>query len=213
MLGRIRWGSGRKVVLGTEQILGLSVLSVELPQNARKWEREMKKAAALLRKNRVVRVLVPPDVPWWPILGQEGLRPVETRALRYMLAPVWVAVQMKRRNILPETAVLRLKGEGSEPALERLARELCPMVRSLVFDIPGGAEAANRLRQEMGMPVLPGNFDQVDLTLRLDEGPVLAGAEITLSGRELPPDCDRVSLISALWENNRIKSEEIVLKL
>lgn len=213
MLGRIRWGSGRKVAVRTEQILGLPVLSVELPQNTHKWEREMEKAAVLLRKNRVIRLLAPPDFPWWPELMRLGVRPVETRMLRYMLAPVWVTAQLKRWNISPEAAVLRIKGERSDPALAQLARELCPMVRSLVFDVPGGDETANRLRREMGMPVLPSDFSEVDLTLRLDEGPVLTGAEITLPGRELPTDCDRTSLIGALWENNRIKSEEIVLKL
>lgn len=213
MLGRIRWGSGRKVVLRTEQILGLSVLTVELPQNSRKRKREVNKAAVLFRKNRVIRVLAPPDFPWWSELVQFRLRPVETRLLRCMLAPAWVAVQLNRQSIPQETAILRLKGERSEPALERLARELCPMVRSLVFDIPGGNETANRLRHEMGIPVLPSDFSEAHLTLWLDEGPVLTGAEITLPGRELPADCDRIPLIGALWENGRIQAEEIALKV
>lgn len=213
MLGRICWGSKRKIVLRMEQILGLSALTVELPQTVRKRKREIKRGAGLLRKNRVVRVLTPPDFPWWPLLEQEGLRPVETQMLRCMLAPGWVAAQLKQRNIPPETAILCLKGERYEPALEWLSRELCPLVRSLVFDVPGGDEAANRLRREMGIPILPRDFAQVHLTMRLDEGPVLDGAEITLPGRELPTDCDSVSLIGALWETGRIKSEEIVLKL
>lgn len=213
MLGRIQWGSGRKIVLRTEQLLGLSVLTVELPQNSRKLKREITRGAELLRKNRVVRVLTPAEFPWWPILVCAGLRPVETRMLRCMLAPIWVAAQLKRRDIPRERAILCLKGERSEPALEQLSRELCPLVRSLVFDVPGGDEAASRLRREMGMPVLPSDFTEVDLTMRLDRGPVLAGAEITLQGRELPAGCDGVSLIGALWENGRIKSEEIALKL
>lgn len=213
MLGQIRWGSGRKTVLRTELILGLPVLTAELPRNARKQKREIKRGVALLRKNRVFRVLAPAQFPWWPLLEREGLRPVETRALRYMLAPVWVAAQLNRRKIPPETAVLCLKGERFEPALEVLARQLCPLVRSLVFDVPGGVGAANRLRREMGIPVLPSDFREVHLTVWLDDGPVLAGAEITLPGKELPPDCDRFSLIGALWECGRIKAEEIVLKL
>lgn len=213
MLGRIQWGSGRKNVLRAEQILGLSMLTVEVPQKSCQRKREIKKVAELFRKNHVTRVLNSADFPWWPFLKQEGLRSVETRMLRCMLAPKWVAAQLKRQNIPPERAVVCLKGEKSDPALEQLARELCPLVRSLVFDIPGGNRAANRLRREMGMPILPDDFDEVHLTLQFDEGPVLAGAEITLLERKLPTDCDRVSLIGALWENGRIQPEEIVLKL
>lgn len=213
MLGRICWGSGRKIESGVEQIYGLSVLTVRLPQPARRPERVVKKGAGLLRRSGVRRVLVPPDFSWWPEFVRFGLRPVETRMLRCMLAPRWVTAQLKRRDIPPERAVLCLKGEKSDPALEQLAWELCPLVRRLVFDIPGGNRAAGRLRREMGIPVLPGDFCEVNLTLRLEEGPVLAGAEITLPGRELPDDCDRLSLIGALWENGRIKTEEIVLKI
>lgn len=213
MLGRIRWGNGRKAAVSVERILGLSVLTVELPQHARRPERAVRKGAVLLRSRSVNCVLTPPEFPWWPILLQAGLRSVDTEALRCMLAPAWVSAQLERRRIPRETAVLRLKGEGSEPALEVLARTLCPLVRSLVFDLPGGERAAARLRREMGIPVLPRDFAGVHLTLWLQEGPVLAGAEITLPGRELPADSDRVSLIGALWETGRIKSEEIALKI
>ena len=53
----------------------------------------------------------------------------------------------------------------------------------------------------------------IGLTLRLDDGPILAGAEITLPGWELPVDCDILSMLSVLWETGRVKIEEIVLKL
>lgn len=213
MLGRIRYGSGRRIVLRKEQIFGISVLTVELPQTVRKPKHEIKRAAKLLRKNRVIRVLTSAEFPWWPLLEREGLRPVETGRLRCILAPIWVTAQLKRLDIPSEVAVLCLKGERWEPVLERLSRDLCPLVRSLVFDIPGGEEVANRLRREMGIPILPRDFAQAHLTLRFDDGPVLNGAEITLSGREVPADCDAVELISVLWENGRIKGEEIVLKL
>lgn len=213
MLGRLCWSNERTIQLRTEQLLGLSVLTLRVPAQARRPERTLKKGAELLRRHRVTHVLTPSEFGAWSVLERAGLRPVETRMLRYMLAPAWVKAQMEQKNIPPEQAVLCLKGEKSEPALERLAWELCPLVRSLVFDIPGGDEAANRLRREMGLPVLPGDFTAVHLTLRLEDGPVLAGAEITLPGRELPPDCDRFLLIGALWENGRIKSEEIKLKL
>lgn len=213
MLGRIRWGSGRKIELYTGRLCGLSVLTAELPEKARRPERAVEKAARLLRKNRVARVLTPPDFPWWPLLRGAGLRPVDTAALRWALAPVWAAAQLKMRGIPPEQAVLRLQGEEWEPAAVGLARALCPLARGLIFDFPGGKEAANRLRRELGIPVLPAGSAQAHLTLRLRNGPVLTGTEFALPGRDLPHDCDRLALLAVLWETGHIKTEEIALKL
>ena len=213
MLGRIRWGNGRKIELYTERLCGLFVLTANLPQNTRAPERAAGRAARLLRKNRVIRVLAPPEFPWWGLLRDAGLRAVDTSALRRALAPVWVERLLKRQGIAPERAVLRLKGEEKEPALEELARTLCPLVHGMVFDLPGGPAAAECLRREMGVPVLPAGFAEAHLTLLLRDGPVLTGAEAVLPGRVLPADCDRLSLISVLWETGRIKSEEIALKL
>lgn len=213
MLGRMRWGRGRKVVLEAEQILGLSLLSVELPQGSRRPERMVQKGAELLRRNRVTRVLVPAEFPWWEVLAHNGLRPVETRALRCALAPAWVAAQLKRQNISPEDAVLCLRGEKGEPELERVARTLCPVIRNLILDVPGGNMTAKRLRQEMGIPVLLGGSFAAHLTLQFDGGPVLTGANVALPSKTLPPDCDRFPLLGVLWENGRIKIEEIALEI
>lgn len=213
MLGRIRWGSGQKLSVRVEEILRLPIVTLELPQHSRRPERMVRKSAAQLRRFRVRYVLTPPEFPWWPLLLQAGLRPVDTGSLRRVLAPSWVAAQLERRGIPRETAVLRLRGEENEPLSGELVCALCPLVRSLVFDLPGGERMADRLRRETGMPVLPRDFAGAHLTLHLHNGPLLTGAEITLRGRELPTDCDRVSLIGALWETGRIKSEEIVLKI
>ena len=213
MLGQIRWGNGRKTVVSAEQILGLPVLTVELPRPSRRPERAVRKGAVLLGSHHVRYVLTPPEFPWWSVLAQSGIRPVDTVGLRCKLAPVWVAAQLGQRSIPRENAVVRLKGERNEPALEGIARELCPLVRSLVLDLPDGERTANRLRHEWGIPVLPRGFDGVHLTLRLQDGPVLAGAEITLSGRKMPTDCDRLSLLAVLWETGRVKTEEIALKV
>ena len=213
MLGWIRWGSERRIKLYTGRLCGLSVLTAQLPENARRPERAVDKAARMLRKNRVLRVLTPPDFSWWPLLARAGLCPVDTARLRCALAPAWVEAQLERRGVPPERAVLRLTGTEREPALNGLARALCPLARGLTFDLPGGEEAANRLRREMGIPVLPAGSAQAHLTLHLRDGPVLTGAEPALPGRVLPADCDRLPLLSVLWETGRIKTEEIVLKI
>ena len=213
MLGRIRWGNGRKVELKTEQILGISLLCIELPQNSRRpAEKVIQKGAELLCRNHITRVLTPSEFPW-DILAHAGLRPVETRALRCALTPIWVKTQLKQRGICPEEAVLRLKGAKREFELEQVARSLCPMVRNLIVDMPNGNMAAKRLRQEMGVPVLSGETFAAHLTLLFDGGPVLAGAKAALRHKELPLDCESFPLLEVLWENGRIKTEEIVLEI
>ena len=213
MLGRVRWGSGRKVALKREDLLGLPVLLAELPRNSRRPERNVKQSAELFRKKRVTRVLTPPEFPWWAILVRAGLQPVETRRLRIVLAPAWVEVQLERRNIRPTDAVLCLQGEKTEYDMELIARELCPLVRNLILDFPGGYETANRLRRELGIPILPRECPNAHLTLRLDEGPLLIGAKFALKDKTLPDDCEADSLISALWESGRVKTEEILLRI
>ena len=172
----------------------------------------MKRGARLLYRNRVRRVLTPPEFLWWPILGEIGLQPVETAQLRSALAPAWVQEKLKVHHVSPEAAVLCLKGERLEAEMERVARELCPKVRNLVIDAPGGRLLAERLRREYGMPVLPGRWPAAHLTLTFDGGPVFPGVQYAVD-IDLPEDCECDALLAALWEAGRISLGEITLKL
>jgi len=97
--------------------------------------------------------------------------------------------------------------------LEETLRTLCPRVRNLVIDVPGEGGLAAALRREYGVPVLPPRSVSADLTLCFDPGPVLEGAKYGLPGGCLPPDCDALPLLSALWENGRVKVEEIAVQI
>lgn len=213
MLGRVRWSEGRKLRIEMEQVMGLPVLTLEVPDRTRGQERRMNKGARLLTGRRVSRVLTPPCFPGWPVLLRQGLRPVETEALRCALAPAWVKAALAARGIRPERAVLALEGERESRDMERVAMALCPLVRNLVIDAPGGGALAARLRREYGMPVLPARAARADLTLRFDPGPVLEQADFSLPGLSLPWDCEGLPLLSALWESGRIKTEEIVIRV
>jgi len=209
MLGWIRWSAGRKVRLEQERILGLSLLVLYLPEQMRGQERRVRRGACLLVEHRVTRVLTPPRFAWWPILMLAGLRPVETQALRCRLAPAWVTASMAAAGIQSEQTVLRLRGQRETPDMALTAHQLCPMVRSLIIDVPGGGGLAARLRKEYGLPILPAGSVQANLTLSFDSGPVLEGASFALEGKELPPDCEFLPLLSALWECGRVKTEDI----
>lgn len=212
MLGRVTWGEGRKVRLEHERLLDLPLLTLELPVRTRGQERRVKKGARLLIEQRVTRVLMPPDFPLRPLLLEQGLRPVDTQALRCALAPAWVRAALADRGIRPEAAVLLLTGARESPDMARVAHQLCPLVRNLVIDVPGGGALAARLRREYGLPILPARAARADLTLRFDPGPVLEGAAFMLARADLPRDCEILPLLSALWESGRVKTEEIKIK-
>ena len=213
MLGRIRWSGERKIGLESERLLDLPLLTLSLPERMRGQERRVKKGVRLLIGQRVTRVLTPPDFPLWPRLREQGLRPVDTQALRCALAPAWVRAALAAGGIQPQNAVLLLTGARESPDMERVARQLCPVVRNLVIDVPGGGAIAARLRREYGLPILPARSARANLTLCFDSGPVLTGARYTLAGAVLPPDCEALPLLSALWECGRIKTEQITLQV
>ena len=213
MLGRIVWGEGRKIKLENRRLLGLPLLTLELPMRTRGQERRVKKGARLLIEQRVTRVLTPPDFPLWPLLLEQGLRPVDTQALRCALAPAWVRAALAARGVRPEAAVLLLTGARESPDMARVAHQLCPLARNLVIDVPGGGALAARLRREYGLPILPARAVRADLILHFDPGPILEGAEYTWEGIVLPPDSEALPLLSALWESGRVKTEEITIRI
>lgn len=209
MLGWIRWTEERKTHFEQELILGLPLLVLYLPERIRNQERCVRKGARLLSAHRITRVLVPPQFIWWPILTQAGLRPVETNALRCMLVPSWAKAIMASVGLRPEQAIVRLSGDRETPDMALAAHQLCSMVRNLIIDVPGGENLAARMRKEYGLPILPARSVQANLTLRFASGPILEGVTFVVEGKDLPPDCEQLPLLSALWECGRVKTEDI----
>ena len=212
MLGWVRWSGAGKSEIRWERPAGLPLLTLYLPEGRRAEERRVRRGARRLLRQGVTRVLAPDGFAWWPILTEQGLRPVSTRALRCALTPDWVGAALAAQDIAPARAVLRLTGVPEGGDMERTARALCPLVRNLAVDAPGGAALAARLRREYGLPVLPA-LTAADLTLHFQNGPVLTGARYRLKNVPLPPDCEILPLLSALWECGRVKTEDILLEV
>lgn len=212
MLGRIKWGKEPKIKSEWGMLHTLPVLTVTLPQGAKK--RMWQKCAQILVRYRVTRVLTPRDFNDWPFLMQYGLRPVDTRGLRCALAESWTRAALCTLGITPEQAVLRLSGECVSADMVNVARKVSLLVRNLVIDVPGGEALAAALRREYGLPVLPGGSSQTDLTLAFCGGPVLAGARLSLlCGEKMPDDIEMLSTFSILWENRLIKTQDIAIKV
>ena len=213
MLGQIHWTQDRKVRMERERILGLPVLGLYLPLRRWETERKIRKGAQLLIRHGVTRVLTPPEFLWWPVLKEQGLRPVATGALRCALAPLWVEQMLGKKGVNGSRATVVLKGEREAPEMVWIARDLCSFVRNLAFDIPNAEGLGARLRKEYGLPILPVRVSREDVTLCFEDGPVLSGVEYALKHADIPPDCDVLPMLSALWESGRVKIEDILLKV
>lgn len=213
MLGQIKWGSVRRPKLEQTDICGLHVLALILPGRIRSREHAINRGLRILTERKVTRVLVPKDWHFWTLLSRNGLRTVDTREFRCAITPVWVNFLLQEKGVLPHMAVILLRGERESGEMERVARLLCPMVRGIAIDVSKGSAIAVMLRKEFGLSVLPACSVQADLTVNFDPAPTLFGVEFEIAGDlTLPLDYDSVSILSALWENHRIKTEDILLK-
>ena len=211
MLGRIRWEDRRKLFLEEERLLDLPLLTLTLPDRERGSERRLNRGVRLLRQRRVTRVLTPAGFDGWPALYERGLRAVDTAPLRCALVPAWVRASLEVKGVRPENAVLCLHGNRESPEMARSALALCPLVRGLVIDAPGGALAA-RLQREFGLPILPARSARAHLALTFDPSPNLTG-KFTLQAARLPEGFDSLPLLAALWESGRVKTEDIQIEI
>ena len=141
--------------------------------------------------------------------------------------PLW-------RGLAAELALGALAAEGVPPGRGRVALSaprlcgeltaaaegLCPLVRGLVIDAPGGEDYARRLQARFGLPVTPPAAG-ADVTaafgpgggrwgrcLELYGAVDLGGLSVTAAGIELPEDCaDQV--LALLWEGGLVKREDL----
>lgn len=139
------------------------------------------------------------------------LRPVDP-------LPLW-------RGLAAELALGALEREGVPPGgeLTAAAERLCPLVRGLVIDAPGGEDYARSLQARFGLPVTP-SAAGADVTaafgpgggrwgrcLELHGAVDLGGLTVGAAGLELPEDCaDQV--LALLWEQGLVKREGLAIR-
>lgn len=221
----------RSLGLNCGELCGLPVLRAEVsaPEqlSGKRLERRIHRAAVRLWEHGVSYVLVPPGFPWWPTLRTAGLAPVKTEELcRAAAAPLALAA-LTARGWEPERAVVSLAGRRVTTAMLRAAEILARQVCRLIVEVPdGGNELAEYLREEYGLPVLLPGTMRPALTVVFDaswqgqgaalrlwgEQPDLLGTELWVPGLELPPDCETLSLLAALWECGRLSGGALLAK-
>ena len=221
MIGQLVLAPGGRGRAAAGRLYGLSVLRAEVEWAGFWRERRLRRAARMLRRSGVLRVLAPEEL--LPPLEGLGLRPVDPEPfLRAQSVPLVLAA-LERQGLAPDRATVALRGPRADRDMVRTAEQLCPNVRSLVIDAPrGGGELAGRLRREYGVPVLPeGELGQAAVifqagcplrervSLELSgPSPRLAGLSIAAPRLE-ERDREDLPLLAALWEGGRLSAGDI----
>lgn len=231
MLGHILFAEekGRWPRVAYEQVGGMTLLGITVPVLPQTGEgaiaRRMDKAARLLVKQGVRRVLTPQDFPRWDILRQRGLVGVDPAALCAMLAAPLTVAALERRGIVPHRAVVALRGIRVSRAFFQAAAELATVVRGIIVTSPNGGEALSaHLRREYGVPILEeGAGAETDLTVafspladgaqdavKLYGKPELQGVRLMLKEGSWPDHFEALNLAAALWEAGVISLSDLV---
>lgn len=185
----------------------------------RLWRRLRKAERALVRAD-VDRVILGADFPYGDRLAQ--LRTVD-------LPPLWRGTaDVLALGALDAEGVVRRRGRVALSAprlcseLEGAAERLCPQVRALLIDAPGGLDYARYLQARFGLPVTPPAAG-ADVTaafgpgggrwgrcLELYPGGSLNGFALRLPELELPEDCAE-QVLALLWERGEVSRGQLTV--
>lgn len=222
MVGWLIPGEGLwRTAVEERDLMGVRVLAAHVPRQG-KTPGTWRKAARRLHREGCRRVLTPPEMPYWPVLREEGLGPVPAGTMSASLAAPLILRLLEVQGCPAERASVVLRGQRVDQALFQAAMDLCPKVRRLaVWAGEEGEELSRDLHRLCGLPVVePGSGWKADVTAEFakptqpadlilwGERPVLGGLTLGLK-EELPPDVDGLSLLALLWETRRVKEEDI----
>lgn len=190
------------------------------PEGLAPWRlrRRIRKAERALIRAGAGRVILGADFPYGDRLAL--LRPVDP-------VPLWQgAADVLALGALEAQGVPRCRGRVALSAprlcrpLESAAERLCPQVRALLIDAPGGLDYARYLQAKFGLPVTPpaAGADVTAAfgpggarwgrTLELYEGGTLNGLALRAEGVELPGDCADQAL-ALLWERGELRRKTL----
>lgn len=244
MVGILVWKSpqpGKKqkhVALEARSVLHMRFLSVELLRGPKTPDAVLRRrvlaAGKRLRKQGVVRVVLPEAFPYVEQLEKSGLRPVSTQALRRRLAADWVRFGLAKQGLPAAGAKVAVCGAQLTGELVRTVTELTLRHRYVLLDLPyGGEDLCRQLRREYGVSLLLGPakdqlegaealvlFDRrTDLSCRnpvvlplYDESAPLPPLILPPALEEkLPEGADRGQLLAVLQEAGVLKTGQISL--
>lgn len=226
MVGRLVLAGGKGRFRLVEDRLGpLEAVraAVYAPEGLAPWRlwRRLRRAERALVQAGAGRVVLGADFPYRDRLAL--LRPVDVLPLRRGCADVLALGALAAEGVPPRRGRVALSAPRLCPELERAAERLCPQVRGLLIDAPGGGEYARYLQARFGLPVTPPAAG-ADVTaafgpgggrwgrcLELHGAVDLGGLTVGAAGLELPEDCaDQV--LALLWEQGLVKREGLAIR-
>lgn len=227
MVGQLMYASAKgrgraeRVALGPLAALRWTVYA---PEGMARWRlaRRLRRGEQALAAAGVGRVVLGAEFPWRDRL--ELLRPVDVLPFWREAADVLALGALAAEGIDPRRGRVALSAPRLCGELVGAAQRLCPQVRGLLIDAPGGGEYAQGLQRRFGLPVTPASAG-ADATVafgpaggrwgrsvELYEGGAPSGLRLEAAGLELPADCaDQV--LALLWERGEVKREQLCAQL
>ena len=212
-------GRGRleRARLGPLEVLRWTVYA---PEGLSEWrlERRLRRAERELCAAHVGRVVLRGGFPYWDRLGR--LRPVDPLLLWRGIADRLALGALDAQGVPYRRGRVALSAPRLCSQLESAAERLCPLVKGLLIDAPGGEDYARYLQAKFGLPVTPpaagaeatvafgpagGRWGRC---LELYGEADLGGLTVDAEGMELTEDC-RDQVLALLWERGEVKREQL----
>ena len=212
-------GRSEQVKLGTLDAVRWTVYAPE-GLSERRLERRLRRAERGLCAANVSRVVLRDGFPYGDRLRR--LRPVDPLPLWRETADVLALGALDAAGIPYRRGRVALSAPRLCIELESAAERLCPLVRGLLIDAPGGEDYARYLQAKFGLPVTPpaagaevtaafgpggGRWGR---SLELYGQADLGGLTVSAEGVELPEDC-RDQVLALLWERGVVKRERLIV--
>ncbi|MCI8698339.1 MAG: hypothetical protein HFF29_04450 [Oscillospiraceae bacterium] len=212
--GRFRLEEDR---LGPLEVVRAVVYAPEgLPPWRLRWR--LRRAERALVRAGAGRVVLDGGFPYGDRLAL--LRPVDPLPFFRGCADVLALGALEAEGVDRRRGRVALSAPRLCAELERAAERLCPQVRGLLIDAPGGEDYARYLQARFGLPVTPPAAG-ADATVAFGPGGGRWGRCLELYGTadlggltaaveevELPEDCwDQV--LALLWERGEVRRENL----
>ena len=212
-------GRGRleRVRLGPLEAVRWTVFA---PEGLPEWrlERRLRRAERELCAAHAARVVLRGGFPYGNRLGR--LRPVDPLPLWRETADLLALAALDARGVPYRRGTVALSAPRMCAELQAAAQRLCPLVRGLLIDAPGGEDYARYLQGKFGLPVTPPaagaevtaafgpGGGRWGTALELHGQADLGGLTVTAEGPELPEDCWE-QVLALLWERGEVKREQL----
>ena len=197
--------------------------TVYAPEGLSEWrlERRLRRAERELCAAHVGRVVLRAGFPYGDRLRR--LRTVDPLPLWRGMADLLALGLLDAQGVPYRRGTVALSAPWLCPELQAAAQRLCPLVRGLLIDAPGGEDYARYLQGQFGLPVTPpaagaeataafgpggGRWGR---SLELYGQARLGGLTVTAEGLELPEDC-RDQVLALLWERGALDRGALVIK-